>query len=351
MGNVKSIPFLAPGESVLLPLDTALPGEEGEVMLNARMCLREASPILEKGACLSEGWACLRERKAADVVPSSVPLVRGDHNVGVRQTNLRALFSQSLSSLKDACGGETLISCPRLSLFRAPTDNDWGNRYALKQGVWHMVSRYALPEGPFVNEDGEITVKYACAPALGDREIRLTFLPTADGRLLVTVDFPGVEGQCDLAALGLSLELDPRLKNVSYYGFGPDESYVDRRTGAMPGVWRFRADEGHTRYCRPQESGSRYGVRRMDVTDDAGHGVRVEALDEKLEVSVTGYLPEELMAKHHPEELSAPTHTILDVAAFRRGVGGDDSWGAPVLPQYTYPSDKAYRLRFLLSGI
>ena len=57
------------------------------------------------------------------------------------------------------------------------------------------------------------------------------------------------------------------------------------------------------------------------------------------------------MAKHHPEELSAPTHTILDVAAFRRGVGGDDSWGAPVLPQYTYPSDKAYRLRFLLSGI
>ncbi len=349
--GVLEIPFLAPGESVLIPLDISLPEGEGEVMLTARMCLKEASPILEKGVCLSEGWACLRERKAADVVPSSVPLIRGDHNIGVRQPNLSAMFSQSLSSLKDALGGETLISCPRLSLFRAPTDNDWGNRYALRQGAWHMVSRYACPEGPFVNEDGEITVKYACAPVLGDKEIRLTYLPTADGRLLVTLDFPGAEGQCDLAALGLSLEMDPRLKNAAFYGFGPDESYVDRRTGAMPGVWRFRTDEGHTRYCRPQESGSRYGVRRMDVTDDQGHGVRVEALDEPLEISVTGYLPEELMAKHHPEELSAPTHTILDVAAFRRGVGGDDSWGAPVLPQYTYPSDKAYRLRFLLSGI
>ncbi len=344
------IPFIAPGESVLLPLDTSLPGEEGEVMLNARMCLKNDSPILEKGTCLSEGWACLRERRVKEIVPSPHPLVRGDHNTGVRQAGLKALFSQSLSSLKDARGGETLISCPRLSLFRAPTDNDWGNRYALEQSVWHMVSRYSRSAGPFVNEDGEIAVNYTCS-VLGDREIRLTFLPTADDRLLVTLDFPGVPGQCDLAALGLSFELDPRLKNVTWYGFGPDESYADRRTGAMPGIWRFRADEGHTRYCRPQESGSRFGVRSMDVTDDLGRGVRVEALDEPLEISVTGYLPEELMAKHHPEELAAPTHTILDVAAFRRGVGGDDSWGAPVLEQYTYPSDRPYRLRFLLSGI
>ena len=57
------------------------------------------------------------------------------------------------------------------------------------------------------------------------------------------------------------------------------------------------------------------------------------------------------MVRRHPEDLGVPTHTILDVAAFRRGVGGDDSWGAPVLPQYTYPSDKPYRLRFLISGI
>ncbi len=348
-GTLK-IPFLRPGESTLLPLDTSLTEEGGEVMLCARMCLKNDGPILEKGTCLSEGWACLRAREIPSAMPTAVPLIRGDHNTGVRQGTLRALFSRSLSSLKDADGGETLLSEPRLSLFRAPTDNDHGNRYAVAQGVWHMVSRYAVPSGPFVNEDREIRIPYA-SPFLGDREIVLTFLPTGDDRILVTLDFPGVKDQCDLAALGLSLELDPRLRNVTYYGFGPDESYVDRRTGALPGIWRFSADEGHTRYCRPQESGSRWGVRTLKVTDDRGRGVRVEALDEPLEISVTRWLPEELMAKHHPEELTNPTHTILDVAAFRRGVGGDDSWGAPVLPQYTHPSDRPCRLRFLLSGI
>ncbi len=348
--GVLQIPCLRPDESAFLPLDTSLPEGDGEVMLTARMCLKNDTPLLDRGTCLSEGWACLRERKVAEVLPSAAPLIRGDSNVGVRTETLRALFSRSLTSLKDADGRELLLAPPRLSLFRAPTDNDIGNRYALAQGVWHMVSRYSEIAGPFVNEDREIRFEYACAP-LDDKRIILTFLPTQDSRLLVTLDFPGVPDQCDLAALGLSLELDARLENVSYYGFGPDESYVDRRTGAMPGIWRYDADEGRTRYCRPQESGSRFGVRTLTVTDGRGRGVRVDALEDPLEISVTRTLPEELTVRRHPEDLGAPMHTILDVAAFRRGVGGDDSWGAPVLPQYTYPSDQAYRLRFLLSAI
>ena len=349
-GGVLEIPRLLPDESTFLPLDTALPAESGEVMLTARMVLKNDAPAMDRGACLSEGWVCLRKRGVPEALPSSAPLIRGDSNTGVRLGTLRALFSRSITSLKDAEGREMLLSAPQLSLFRAPTDNDVGNRYALAQGVWHMASRYSAVSGPFVNEDGEIAFDYSGA-ALGDKKLRLTFLPTKDSRLLVTLDFPGVPDRCDLPALGLSLELDPRLKNVSYYGFGPEESYIDRRTGAMPGLWRFNADEGHTRYCHPQESGSRFGVRVLTVTDDRGRGVKVEALEDPLEISVTRYLPEELMVRRHPEDLGVPTHTILDVAAFRRGVGGDDSWGAPVLPQYTYPSDKPYRLRFLISGI
>ena len=57
------------------------------------------------------------------------------------------------------------------------------------------------------------------------------------------------------------------------------------------------------------------------------------------------------MNKWHPDELVGSCRTILDVAMFRKGVGGDDSWGAPVLPQYTYPSDKPYTFSFLIKGI
>ena len=70
-----------------------------------------------------------------------------------------------------------------------------------------------------------------------------------------------------------------------------------------------------------------------------------------LEISVLPYLPEELMAARHPEELKPGVKTVFDIAAFRMGIGGDDSWGAPVLPQFTYPSDRDYTLRFTLRGI
>ena len=94
---------------------------------------------------------------------------------------------------------------------------------------------------------------------------------------------------------------------------------------------------------------SRGGVRCLRVTDADGHGVEVTG--ENLEVSVLPYLPEELASCWHPDELGEPIRTVLDVAAFRKGIGGDDSWGAPVLPQYTYPSDRDYELKFVMKGI
>ena len=36
---------------------------------------------------------------------------------------------------------------------------------------------------------------------------------------------------------------------------------------------------------------------------------------------------------------------------FRKGIGGDDSWGAPVLPQFCYPSDRAYSFTFRMKAL
>ena len=179
----------------------------------------------------------------------------------------------------------------------------------------------------------------------------VTYTCDSEDAVKVTVAFPGVENQPDLPALGLSFQLDSRLDQVTYYGMGPDECYCDRCTGALLGVYEYGVEDGFTRYCKPQESGNRMGVRWLTVTGEDGHGVRVESIDQPLEVSVSPWLPEEMMNKWHPDELVGSCRTILDVAMFRKGVGGDDSWGAPVLPQYTYPSDKPYTFSFLIKGI
>ena len=224
--------------------------------------------------------------------------------------------------------------------------NDRGNGDALREGVWHLLSRYSTIKA--AETDGSAVSWEYTHPMVPDFLARLTMEARADG-LHVSLKFKGVANQPDLPALGLSFQLDPRLSRVGYLGLGPDENYTDRREGAYLGHFSYGVNEGWTRYCKPQESGSRGGVRCLRVTDETGHGVEITG--EGLEVSVQPYLPEELAACWHPDELGEPVRTVLDVAAFRKGIGGDDSWGAPVLPQYTYPSDRDYELRFVMKGV
>ena len=218
--------------------------------------------------------------------------------------------------------------------------------------MWHAFSRHSFVSAPERREEGDVThltYRYTC-PAVPGVEITVDYALLAEG-VGVTVDFPGGENLPDLPALGLSFQLDKRYDQVRYYGMGPDDSYVDRCRGAILGQWEYTADEGWTRYAKPQESGNRMGVRWMTVTDETGHGVSIEQVNEPLEVSVQPWLPEELMSKWHPDELQGSCRTVVDIAAFRKGIGGDDSWGAPVLEQFKYASDKAYRLQFMIRGI
>ena len=93
----------------------------------------------------------------------------------------------------------------------------------------------------------------------------------------------------------------------------------------------------------------RTGVQVVSVTDADGHGVEISG--DNLEVSVQPWLPEELEAAYHPSDLMGSVRTVLDVAMFRKGIGGDDSWGAPVLPQFCYPADKPYTFTFTMKAL
>ena len=347
------LPEVAPGESLHVNLPFGKLPEEGQVVLTCFLVLREQTGILPAGTVLSQGQT-IYGATAAEALPDNAgwPVV-GDSNIGLRGDGLGALLDKNtgLISFRDAAGHETVLRAPQLSLFRAPTDNDRGNRGALEQGIWHMVSRYSWTTGAKADiREGrtEITYHYRNA-LLPELDLPVTYTWRRSDELEITVAWPGVENQPDLPALGLSFQLDPRLNTVRYYGLGPDESYVDRCTGALLGWHSYPVSEGLTRYEFPQESGNRRGVQVMTITGEDGHGLQISG--DHLEISVSPYLPEEIAAACHYEELQGSCRTVLDVAMFRKGVGGDDSWGAPVLPQYRYPSDRAYSFTFRIRAI
>ena len=353
----KELPEIKPGESAYVELPYNLSSLSGEVVITCTVALKEDKQLMLAGDELAFGQAVyqLSEKPEAEAPCAPAPVL-GDSNTGVHGENIHAILgkgNKTLMSLLDVMGDELILHAPRLSLFRAPTDNDMGNGDDVRQGIWHLVSRHSFvkDDAPVVSE-GKTSVTYHYTNCvLKDFDLTVTYTCETEDSVKVTVCFPGVENQPDLPALGLSFELDSRLDQVTYYGMGPDESYVDRCKGALLGVYEYGVEDGFARYLKPQESGNRMGVRWLTVTGEDGHGIRVDAVDAPLEISVSPWLPEEMMAKWHPDELVGSCRTILDVAMFRKGVGGDDSWGAPVLPQYTYASDKKYEFSFTVKGI
>ncbi len=352
--GVASLPTIAPGESAYVELPMELPEQSGEVTLTCRLTARADGDFFRRGEVLALGQTVLRAAEpAAAQAPCAEGLVRGDFNLGVQAPKLRALFSYAktgLVSLKNASGKEMLLQPPRLSLYRAPTDNDQGNRDSCRQAIWQVMS-----ECPFISvEKAEITegaLRFGCRyhhDLLPGGDIRVLYEVTEPDSVQVTVDYPGVPGQSDLPAFGLSFLLDASLCHVDYYGMGPQETYADRCSGAWLGRFHYEVAENMQPYMKPQECGNRMGVRQLTVTDDAGAGVEVLAVDTPLEISVLPWTAGQLMHAAHYDELQGSCHTVLDIAMKRKGVGGDDSWGAPVHPEFCIPSDQPLHFSFRL---
>ncbi len=345
---------IAAGESKHIDLPYGNLPMEGQVVLTCFLVLKQDKGILPAGTVLSQGQLVCGEKAAAQGESTPAQVIVCDNNIGVRGNGLGALLEKGggLISFRDKAGRETLLRAPQLSLFRAQTDNDQGNHTAIRQGIYHMISRYSWPHAVKVepDESGVTKLTYGFSNLLlKDFEMTVVYTIRRDDEIEVTVNWPGVAELPDMPALGLSFQLDPRLDTVRYYGLGPEENYVDRCEGAYLGWHSYKVAEGMTRYCKPQESGNRCGVQSFAVTDREHHGLLITG--ENLEISCQPWTVEELQGTYHPGDLMGSVRTVLDVAMFRKGVGGDDSWGAPVLPQYCYPADKPYSFTFTMKAL
>jgi beta-galactosidase len=159
--------------------------------------------------------------------------------------------------------------------------------------------------------------------------------------------YPGVENHPDLPVFAMDFKLKEDMADFTYYGYGPEENYSDRCKGARLGVFASNAKDNLPGYLNPQECGNRMGVRRVDL----GGELRFSAKDAPMEMSVLPYSAYELEHARHLHELPDSRYTWLRLAAKQMGVGGDDSWGAPVHKEFRIPASDPMELHFTISPI
>lgn len=354
-----------PGESASYPLPVTVPDADGEYAVEVAFLLREARSWADAGHEVAWGQGVFGVWTPPAVVGAAAPrVVHGIHNTGVHGERFQVIFSRLHGGLTSyrfgdgAEGGRELLrGIVRPNFWHAPTANERGWGGPLEDGAWLLASRYrvappdAMDPVVTVADDGSVTAVYRYAlPVRPATVCELAYRVDGSGRVEVTQTMELAEGLPELPEFGTMLTTATALENWRWYGEGPEESYVDRRAGARLGVHETDVRTALTPYLRPQEAGNRTGVRWAEVTDGRGVGIRFDAAD-GMEFSALPWTPDEIEAATHPHLLPPSHRTVLRPALMRRGVGGDDSWGARTLPQYRLPTTGTLRFRFGFTGV
>ena len=327
----------------------------GEYTLLCSLCRKELCDWAEPGFEQAFGQHVWKVTGPAPHKPEPEPLrvTRGKWNLGVAGKNFSALFSLECGGLVSLYrnGEEVLCSAPQPVYWRAPTDNDRGNGYPLRCAPWYAAGRMQKCTKTDVAEDADgVTVSYEFTlPSPVDCKVQLAYTVRPDGSILVRAVYPGAAALPELPLFGVDFRVKKEYRNFRYYGLGPEENYIVRRCGARLGIFESTVKRNLTPYLIPQECGNRTGVRWAEITRENGSGLRFSAEGAPFEFNALPYTAYELDSASHARELPEPYETVVRIAAKQMGVGGDDSWGAPVHEEYRIPSDRPITLSFIVS--
>ena len=356
------------GETVREPIafpkvtDLVALSSSAEVTYEVDQRLAEATDWAPAGYELTFGQyvaAVSFDDGAADAVVAGDAEVAADgFNAGIHTDFGEVLLSKTQGGMVSfKCDGrEMVIRRPNLTTFRALTDNDRGNGSGFERAQWMAAGRYARVTGTSVEEtaDGKglkATYSYELADAK-HTPVTVHYEVDAALRVHLTVEYPGEADAATLPAFGLEWILPKQYDRLRFYGLGPEETYADRLHGAKLGIFSRTAAEDCAPYLLPQETGNHEQVRWAEITDEYGHGMRVTAAGgTRFATSLLPYSSLMLEDALHQNELPKPRHTFLRLLAAQMGVGGDDTWGAPVHDEFQVPADQPLKLDVTLELI
>ena len=347
---------ISAGEAGSVKLGLDIPENGGEYVLTAYAVLAEDTIWAEKGHEISFAQQIVKTPElTAPMTAHKAEIVYGDFCIGVNGEGFSMQFDKREGGVSSLVynGVEYITRAPKVSFFRAHTDNDTGAGYPCENAQWQIAGKCAKLLGFETKENAdslEVTFKFL-APTVPSFEYKVTYIAYFDGRLGVKAEYDGVKGLSDMPVFAMDFKMKKQYDKFTFYGMGPDENYIDRNNGARLGVYTLTALENFTKYLNPQECGNRTGVRYVNVYEENGAGLNFTATEKPFEMSVLPYNAYELDNAMHRDELRNPTYTWVRIAAKQMGVGGDDSWGAPVHKEFKINSEEAMSLEFIVSSL
>lgn len=368
---------LAPNTNKKVQLDVKVDTKPAtEYFLNISANLKNTKGILPAGTKLAyEQFQLPFSKKAVVASKKDLPAVTSKeegNTIIVEGTGFKMKFSKEEATLKSyqVDGKEMLMTGPVPNFWRAPIDNDFGNGLDKRSRVWRKAGELKTVKSATVKQVGnEIVVNFNFDLNNDKKQVianyNSAYTVLGNGEVIVNNSFKMMRDSLpEIVRFGVNLVMPREFDQMSWLGRGPHESYQDRKTSALVGLYSGPVADQYFAYTRPQENGNKTDVRWMSISNKEGLGLEfigspllsVSAHHQIMEdfespARTDGRVkPGEKMVRRHTTDVKNRDLTSINIDYKQQGVGGDDSWGAWTHDEYRL-REKSYNYSFRISPL
>lgn len=355
----KLSPFsVMPHTDGVTELNVTIPNE-GKIYLKLIYRLKKETPFLKKNFILGFDEILLKNEDGRNQMALSW-LKKTDQvkEIRVHETDTEVTINSKdftytldrrtcLFEQMQFSGRNYLIHPMELNIWRAPTDNDMYLKSKWKKARYDRAYTRAYTVETIQNMHGIFIVSHVAVVADSIQkilDITINWKIDNDGKLSSVMYAEKDDEFPVLPRFGIRMFLDKRLKNVSFYGMGPQESYRDKHQGAYHALFRTKINDLHEDYIRPQENGSHFDCDYV-VFSAAQFGIAAAA-EKPFSFNASCYTQEKLEDTAHNYELEESDSIVFCLDYALNGIGSN-SCGPALLEKYQF-DDTSFQLEFTL---
>lgn len=339
--------------------------------INFEVRIRDAEPFLPVGHVIAREQIILSEavkENAKNHTPAT--LDESIDRVVLSGKDFKATFDKKTGLLVSYIfkGTEYILNQfgPRPAFWRAPIDNDYGFETPQLLRSWKENSYQHIIAVDFkvITENGKSVVACTYNYPKTNTVWKIFYTVFSNGVIKVNNKISVDDSNTEMIPrIGLRMQLPVNFENLTYYGRGPGENYIDRYTSCFVDKYTSKVADLYEPYIRPQENNHRTDIQWFTLTNTAGSGLMVIA-DKKLEMNVSNYPLETFdsgekrddgnfrTVKHNQRHsYDAVPQKLVDVFIDYRmmGLGGDTSWG--LKPHRIYQIDTRQTVEYGFSFV
>lgn len=328
--KMKNLPAILPGEIRQFPIET-FSVQDGTQDIYLRLRFKQQ----ETGHLVTENQFLIQKKKSTEPHFESAKFkVEQEHmKLTIQNESSKAVFNQVTGLLETyAYQGEVFIQQgPRMTLWRAPIDNDM---YQLKewQETFFLNKLSEQLRGFDYQETADgITVsvrKYVGALNQGwGYEVELTYNFFGKGMLNLFIEgkpkINCVEIPKMLPRIGFEFQVNQQLSEFSWYGLGPRENYSDSKASAFMGTYHSTVENLHVPYVFPQENGAHMNVEYAALQDGKKESGWKLSMNPPRMLTIHDYTKEALEKAMHSDEIEKSPFNVLTIDIAQSGLGSN----------------------------